>query len=275
MYEAKFLSQPVGIELLGGDHQPSSPPRPPATAIKPDEKNDVASPEIEALSAWLTPLLSPPPRLLFTNRYGFLSLDHLSTTWRLRSSSAASAAAAATGADSSSLAGGSLTSALSGLAPGESREISVEIETPPSAVAVEPRLAGVGRRGGVGERAGELFLHVEARLAAESAWAPEGHLIAWGCFPVSGLVPATGPPARPAQFPPALGAAAAGDGPRGAALEAAKGDGEGSGGGGDAVAGAGSASAAVPEASSPGFIAYEDEDGSAPSSREVSPLLQL
>lgn len=110
-------------------------------------------------------------------------------------------------------------------------------------------------------------MHVEARLAAESAWAPEGHLVAWGCFPVSGLMPASDLPralSPPLPPPPAVV-------PRGAGPEAAKGEGSRD---ADAVAVSVAVSAAVPQPS-PGFIAYEDEDNSAPSSREVSPLVQL
>lgn len=261
LYEAKFLSQPVGIELLRGD-QPSRPGRPGANTEATDTSN--ASPESGALplsspsSLSLPPPPPPPPlRVLFTNRYGFLSLDHLSTSWRLRSS------ASAGGADAS-LAGGSLTTALSGLRPGESRELSVEVSP---AGAVGDRRRGVA----VGDNRPELFLHVEQRLAAESAWAPEGHLVAWGCFPVPNVtVAAAGdpPPGRALVLQPAPPPASA---PRGAPPEAAA-LGEGP---GDAVAGPGAgAGAAVPQASA-GFIAYEDADDSAPSSREVSPLVQL
>ncbi|CAN0450292.1 unnamed protein product, partial [Hapterophycus canaliculatus] len=90
LHEAKFLAQPVGVELL---------PALPGGA--------------ETLSV----------RLRFTNRYGISSLDHLSTQWRLLSSAGARPADG-TGC---SAAGGELSAALSGLAPGESRELTVEV----------------------------------------------------------------------------------------------------------------------------------------------------
>eukprot|EP00903_Cladosiphon_okamuranus_P009523 g9072.t2 len=262
MYEAKFLSQPVGIELSRGDR--SSPLRLRGTRRKAGGNKNLD--DIDKLSSSSPPSLllpSPPPplRLLLTNRYGFLSLDHLSTSWRLRSSTSSSAGS---GADPYLVAAGSLTLALSGLAPGESREISVEV--PPAAAAaavaaVEPR---IGRAGGTGE----VFLHVEARLAAESAWAPEGHLVAWGCFPVSGLMPAGNPPRALLPSPPPPASASQGVAPEAVKVE-------GSGDDAVAVAGLGAGVGAVPETASAGFIAYEDEDSSAPSSREASPLVQL
>ncbi|CAN0465938.1 unnamed protein product, partial [Laminaria digitata] len=90
-----------------------------------------------------------------TNRYDFLSLDHLLIEWRLQSA----AAAGGGGGAGSSLASGEVQ--LLGLAPATSREVEID----------------------------ELFVHVEARLRAGSAWAPEGHLVAWGCFPVAEFLP--------------------------------------------------------------------------------------
>lgn len=116
-------------------------------------------------------------RLLFTNRYDFLSLDHLSAAWRLQS--------AAAGGAESCLAGGSLL--LAGLAPGESREVEIHHVA---------GLEGSGRRVAGGGRGGEFFLHVEARLSAKSDWASEGHLVAWGCFSVEGVT-AVGEPQSP------------------------------------------------------------------------------
>ncbi|CAN0538301.1 unnamed protein product, partial [Scytosiphon promiscuus] len=57
--------------------------------------------------------------LVFTNRYDFLSLDHLSIAWRLQS-----AAAPGGGSAGSSLASGEVQ--LLGLAPATSREVDID-----------------------------------------------------------------------------------------------------------------------------------------------------
>lgn len=204
-------------------------------------------------------------RLRVTNRYDFLSLEHLSVKWRLRSS--ATGMTTASGADSS-LAGGQLD--VADIAPGESRELSVEdgpaaaVAATAAAVAEHGRQRGVGMEWDVGGELGEFFLHVEARLVADSAWAPAGHLIAWECIPMSGLIFPPSRPLPPVPVPPSAMARP------GAAPELAAGAGEGVGGGGDASGGATLETVVQP---SPGFIAYED--ASASSSREESPLGQL
>ncbi|CAN0074041.1 unnamed protein product, partial [Ectocarpus sp. 13 AM-2016] len=232
LYEAKFLAQPVGIELLRDDddhHHPLGEKK----RQKKETTRKSGSPGSE-------------PRVLFTNRYAFSSLDHLSLAWRLESSASA---AVASGADPSSPATAGRLS-LSGLMPGESREVLVGIGRD-DVYFTEPPLGGRGGGRGDGR---EFFLHVEARLAVDTAWASEGHLVAWACFPLERA--SLPPPLRPPP-PPAGGLA-------GGSAEAEEG-----------VGGGGASQTVVVPTPSHGFIAYEDEEGSAQSSREASPLGQL
>lgn len=231
LYEAKFLAQPVGIELLRDDHHP--PPLGEKKRLNEETIRKSGSPGSE-------------PRVLFSNRYAFSSLDHLSIAWRLESSASA---AVASGADSTAVRG---RLPLSGLLPGKCREVSVDIDRDDVDFA-EP-LPGGGGGGGDGGRGDgrELFLHIEARLAGDTAWASEGHLVAWACFALAGTSPTLPPPQ-----PPAVG------------LEGGSGEAE------EGVEGGGASQTVVVATPSHGFIAYEDEEGSAQSSREASPLGQL
>lgn len=61
---------------------------------------------------------------------------------------------------------------MAGIAPGQ----SLEVEIP--------------WRRGSGGVPGDLFLDVEFRLEEDNAWAPAGHLVALGCFEMSGVLPA-------------------------------------------------------------------------------------
>lgn len=222
LHEAKFLAQPVGVELL----LPPDPSRSLPSHPSPDGSTTLSL------------------RLRFTNRYGMSSLDHLSTQWRLRSSAAAMLLPDGT---DPSLAGGQLSTALGALPPGESRELTVEVDR--AALGVS-RARGGHRPGGKRE---ELFLHVEAGLAADSAWASRGHPVARGCFSVTELMPAEELPSPPPP-PPPEGVAGAeqrdgGDGRETVAITTAE--------------------------PSQGFILYGGEDDSARSSAEVSPQGQL
>lgn len=113
---------------------------------------------------------------------------------------------------------------------------------------------------------GELFVHVEARLRAGSAWAPEGHLVAWGCFPVTDIVPAGKAPLAlvPHQPPPWRSSTTS------------QGDFQALAGGkgvppvGEAVATPGT----VPR-SPPTLVVYEDDGDSSAPSGEASPMGQL
>lgn len=198
LWEAKFLAQPVGVDLV----------RKPAN--------------------------SAVVKLLLTNRYDFLSLDHLSASWRLLSAAASS--------PDTPLFEGSLPTA--GMSPGGSREVEIERFT--------LRSVDAGGRG-------ELFLHVEARLNTDTPWAPEGHLVAWGCFPVGeAMPPGDGEAGDEAS---SLGSLAQGGVPRWGIA------------GGPRVAGEVAGEGAVRFPRSP-LIVYEDEEGSV-SSREESPMGQL
>lgn len=203
LWEAKFLAQPVGMDL----------------ASHPGDSAVV--------------------KLLLTNRYDFLSLDHLSVSWRLLSA----AAPAATSSPGSPLSEGSVT--IEGVPPGGSREVEIERLT--------STIVGAGRRG-------ETFLHVEFRLSAETPWAPEGHLVAWGSFPVG----ETTPP----------GDAAAGDETSPLRFSTQEGDSRSGTPGAPRVAGeaAGEETARLPL---PSLIVYEDEKDGSVSSREGSPMGQL
>ncbi|WP_225830639.1 glycoside hydrolase family 2 TIM barrel-domain containing protein [Streptomyces sp. NK08204] len=99
-----------------------------------------------------------------TNRYDFADLSALAFTWSYE-------------VDGETVASGALP--VPPLAPGESAE--VELPEPPPAAS-----------------AGEMHGTVRALLAADTPWAPKGHIVAWGQFAVSARrapgVPATAAP---------------------------------------------------------------------------------
>lgn len=243
LWEAKFLAQPMGMELL-----------PPLAAAGSHHQ--------------VKPVKSETVRLLVTNRYDFLSLEHLSVEWRLQS-------ATARGKDAS-LASGSLP--LSGLLPGQSCREEIDLASG-SRHRGQDGLQGADSAGEAGQSE-ELFLHVEARLKVDSAWARAGHLVAWVCLPIAaesivlgqeasrrdGSVPSS--PSSPAFVfttkpvqPSAL-----------VATTSKSGESE----VGEAVAvagtGTGIGTGAEPR---PSLIVYENEEGSPMSSAETSPLGQL
>ncbi|MEU6087305.1 glycoside hydrolase family 2 TIM barrel-domain containing protein [Streptomyces sp. NPDC047085] len=86
-----------------------------------------------------------------TNKYDFADLSALAFTWSYQ-------------VDGETAGTGTLTVPV--LAPGESAEVKLP----------EPPLAAP---------AGEAFWTVRARLAADTAWAPQDHVVAWGQFAVS------------------------------------------------------------------------------------------
>ena len=233
--------------------------------------------------------------LLFTNRYDFLSLDHLSIAWRLKSAAAPPGGGEGAG---SPLAVGEVR--LFGLAPGASRELVIDTALGDGGGGGGGGGGGVGGVGGVGSdtgsggavgeggvgdgrglaaggrardgdgdgpglgNRGELFVHVEARLRTGSPWAPEGHLVAWGCFPVAEHISTEKAPLQLLLNPPRRSCTSA-ERPFPALA-----DGEGGAGAGEAVV----APATVPR-SPPTLVVYEDEvDSSAPSG-EGSPMGQL
>ncbi|WP_095757794.1 glycoside hydrolase family 2 TIM barrel-domain containing protein [Streptomyces xinghaiensis] len=117
-----------------------------------------------------------------TNTHDFSGLSHLAFTWSYE-------------ADGAPVADGGLP--VPPLAPGESAE--VKLPEPPRFPA-----GGGGSGAGAGRDrdrpgAGELQWTVRAVLAADTAWAPKGHLVAWAQLPAGRRPsprPATGEPAR-------------------------------------------------------------------------------
>lgn len=205
LWEAKFLAQPVGIDLLAPtllsdeaddnrsatgicgeareqrhnksysevpqeEYVSSTPPwesrRGAAVRQGPDQ---VGCDEEKAFGTRLThsaETLASSPVLLITNRYDFLSLDHLMAEWWLRS--------AADPPQSDGTGGPAETRrplSLQGIAAGQSRKVTVEANLNDSCL---PR--GVQC---------EIFLHVEVRLQVDTPWAKEGHVVAWASFPVA------------------------------------------------------------------------------------------
>jgi beta-galactosidase len=90
---------------------------------------------------------SQPGGIAIENRYDFLDLSHLRFTWSLEH-------------DGSPIAEGELD--VPALAAGERTEVTLPLPGAPSAAR------------------GEQWLTVRAELAEKTAWAPQGHLIAWG-----------------------------------------------------------------------------------------------
>ena len=103
-----------------------------------------------------------PAGLRVSNHYDFASLDHLSFSWVLEDEGIA-------------VASGKLD--VPSVASGQSAEVAL------------PRLPATG---------GEGWLTVSAALAADTSWAPAGHVVAWGQLPVS---PASATPSLPARGP--------------------------------------------------------------------------
>lgn len=165
IWEAMFLAQPVGIELLAGEAEGSTGTSGSIPAGRSGARSGPAGPGSPAPSM-LSLLLS------LTNRYSFSSLDHLSGNWSLKSAAGSPGA----GGSPSAIARGLVP--LDGVPAGESRELRVEISA--------EDLLGGGEGGGEGgvtaEGIGEAFLHVEIALGADTAWAPKGHVVAWACF---------------------------------------------------------------------------------------------
>ncbi|CAG8949723.1 hypothetical protein HYFRA_00004041 [Hymenoscyphus fraxineus] len=98
-------------------------------------------------------------KLLITNLYDFVSLDHLKAHWKVSKFS--------TGANESILASGPLS--LPEIAAGNSAIIDL-----PGLDHYQP--------GG-----GEIVLYISLELASSNLWAEAGHQIAWGQFPLSGI----------------------------------------------------------------------------------------
>lgn len=98
-----------------------------------------------------------------TNKYDFADLSGLAFEWSYQ-------------VDGETVEAGTL--AVPALAPGESAE--VKLPEPPA------------------HASGEAQWTVRALLAADTAWAPKDHVIAWGQFPASsGVRPSVAPSARP------------------------------------------------------------------------------
>jgi beta-galactosidase/beta-glucuronidase len=95
-------------------------------------------------------LLSPTgAKLSILNRYDFISLDHLSTSWKVE-------------ADGKWVAGGSIRTPE--VPPGKSVEVEIPFQLP----AIVP--------------GAEYILTIVFMLASEAPWAPIGHEIAWAQF---------------------------------------------------------------------------------------------
>ncbi len=101
-------------------------------------------------------------RLRIRNRYSFLDLAHLSGAWSVT-------------CEGETLEEGRLRLPRTG--PGRSGRVRVPLAT---------------RRS---EAAGERWLNVSLRLAADTAWAPRGHEVAWAQLPLD-PAPAAAPPRR-------------------------------------------------------------------------------
>lgn len=221
LWEAKFLAQPVGIELLQPRPSPSitalnvgttasstglsgtgctlSPVRHPGGAstfsherpgreagdgsggaggsgsrldyaVAGSDDEHVASrkerpSESEALLSSCLLIFS------LTNRYDFSSLDHLTAEWMLKS-----AAASSSQRDRSRSVHVRGSIPLEDIAAGDAGEVKVDIDLGQfvdNMNAAEKRAA-----------LGEVFVHIEVKLKADTCWARGGHVVAWGCFPI-------------------------------------------------------------------------------------------
>lgn len=279
LWEAKFLAQPVGIELLDCSSSTTAPGNfsfarnffaggsfPASllsTTLKNDEKagsggwrgnkkglpaavDDISLTMADAAARGVT---GTSLSVRVTNRYDFLWLDHLSAVWKLQSSSECS--------ESSFLpASGSFS--LEGIAPGDCHDVELSVGEDGRSKADS----------GTGEMApwgvGEIFLQVEVRLRSDTPWAQAGHLVAWGSFPVASAV------ARPAT---ATGDMLSCESSCVAAHEAsAMGDVTQVPVGGDVLGGM---AAVQRPLTSSALIVYDDEDGESVSSPEGSPMGQL
>ncbi|CAM9097993.1 unnamed protein product [Discosporangium mesarthrocarpum] len=219
MWEAKHLMQPVGLEAetprrasLRAGEGVARVSGLSLQATAPIGESSLLSPHVSSHPCRLEEGMGPGPgmarvpwgeghvdfgaevggelplrtRLLVTNRYSFLSLEHLSATWTLKSSIGLAAG------------GGTVVSsgplALPHVAPGEWCEVMVEHQ---AATAVTSAVAAAVHDGTVlgGLRAAvEVFLHVEFTLWQEQPWGEAGHVVAWGSFPL-GCVAVGGPQA--------------------------------------------------------------------------------
>jgi beta-galactosidase/evolved beta-galactosidase subunit alpha len=91
-------------------------------------------------------------RVRITNRYDFISLDHLAMSWEVS-------------ADGKVAQSGQMR--MPKVAPGRSRAVTIPYELPSRPQA-----------------AAEYFLTIRFALAAATAWAPAGHEVAWAQFPL-------------------------------------------------------------------------------------------
>ncbi|MFJ3641464.1 glycoside hydrolase family 2 TIM barrel-domain containing protein [Streptomyces sp. NPDC090108] len=112
--------------------------------------------------------LGPVDAVRVTNKYDFADLSALAFTWSYE-------------VDGETVGSGPL--AVPALAPGASAEVELP-EAPPGAPA------------------GEAHWTVRARLAADTPWAPRGHVVAWGQFAVSARrTPSVAATAAPVPVP--------------------------------------------------------------------------
>lgn len=222
LWEAKFLAQPVSIELLQPRTSPSvtalnvgtttsstgkgragtgrtlSPVRHPggASAFSRERHRCEAGDESggpgrsgsrldyavagsdehvasrkERLSESEALLYSCVMAFSLTNRYDFSSLDHLTAEWMLKSAAVSSSQQDRTRSVHSR---GLIP--LEDIAAGDSGEVKVEIDLGQfvdNMNVFEKRAA-----------LGEVFVHVELKLKADTCWARGGHVVAWACFPI-------------------------------------------------------------------------------------------
>lgn len=144
-----------------------------------DGRDYLAAPEDPPIAAATAAGGSSPwsTRILrITNRFDFLSLDHLSAEWRLQSCSSG-------GYDEGYLPGGD-SFPLKDIAPGDYHDVSIALGSNGH------RKADGGR--GIPLGMDETFLHVEVKLSSNTPWAQAGHVVAWGCFPVAPVASAAG-----------------------------------------------------------------------------------
>ncbi|CAM9105095.1 unnamed protein product [Choristocarpus tenellus] len=190
MWEAKYLMQPVGMETVdtlstfralstlspGQTGQTQAPKLlsslpsldSPSTLLLQVEEGMGQGPTLRERHAAVPiggKVMLTSTRLLITNRYAFLSLNHLSATWTLKSNIHG-------GEDGL----GSALLSLPEVAPGAQVEVRVDHGIPSLA----------GRQGEIGVV--EVYLHVSLTTRWEQSWAEMGHVVAWGTFPI-GVLP--------------------------------------------------------------------------------------
>lgn len=261
LWEAKYLAQPVGLELLPNPSLHATTTTASKTArvsrsalslstwsddfpplglsTKSDNEEDTesgrwrgghqtASTAGKSVAVVLGGANSGSLWLVITNRYTFLSLDHLSAEWRLKS-------AAGCGVDSTRPCA---FLSLENIAAGDSHEIELNLGNTRA-----EKESGSDR---TAHAVVEMFLHVQVRLRADTAWAEAGHVVAWGCFPFTLETTASAEGDVGGTFG-TNGAVQVGDG----AVEAPR------------------------SRSLPALIVYDDEHEESLSSREGSPTGQL